>query len=125
MATDPQTLLSQAACYACFLEMDDVMRLALFAQWAGVVAGGVNVIPGGSHYDGGGNFVLLQPPLVGLAFYTITLGANDTSANIGAVGGPLVVNDHNPHNFQLASNGLISMTGTANAAVSATLIRTG
>jgi hypothetical protein len=40
MATDPQTLLLQASCYACYTEMQwKLLLLMLYQQWAHQVTG--------------------------------------------------------------------------------------
>jgi len=75
MATDPQTLLSQASCYACFMENEDLMTLALLAMWTGN-ATVPNLIPPGTTYNGGGVFTTLTL-VVGVTYNVMIKSPND------------------------------------------------
>lgn len=121
MATDPATLLAQASCYACYstpLQMQ-LLELALTAQWVAnaEAASGNNLVPGGSTYSAGGIFTLTNGIVPG-GQYQWTPHANDSSVNNSSQ------NCTSACTIQGLFNNL-QLVGTANATVTAMVVRVG
>lgn len=119
MATDPATLLSQAACYACYGAGDaaKLLELALVAQWVANAEGNSsnNLVPGGSTYSVGGIFTLTNGIVPG-GQYIWTPHANDSSINNSSQ------NCTSQCQIQAIFSNL-QLVGTANATVTAMVVR--
>lgn len=119
MATDPQSLFNQSACYACFSTpaQMELLAMALMAQWAGNAQGAANLVPGGSNYSVAGIFTLSNGIVPG-GFYQWTPHANDSSMNNS------VNNCTSTCTIQALSNNL-QLVGTNSASVTAVVVRVG
>jgi hypothetical protein len=112
MATDPQSLFTQASCYACYTEMQwKLLELMLYAQWS---SENTNLIPAGSLYNGS-QFAF--PTNIGQS-YRVTLNANESSM----VNGGQFITVHGPTQFfALGTQSVFTTSGGLNMPVTAIL----